>query len=144
MVTAFLQLHHDVDKRSVLSTGFHIQSCMTRMKSLNERISTRRDVTLGSRKRIKVETKPLTLVVSSENVLVVLLLHGGEFDSNDELCLGGHSEQDVGLESTQHVGSQHVVKLFDLLLLGDVAEDVLELEQILRKGRRGKRYFAFA
>ena len=86
--------------------------------------------------QLRQRANPLTLVVPGEDVLVVLLLHGGEFDSDDELGLRGHAQQHVGFESTQHVRTQHVVQLFDLFLLRDVAKNVLELQQVLKKTRR--------
>jgi len=59
-----------------------------------------------------------------------LLLHGAELHADDELRLGGHVLEDVGLEPAQHVGPQHVVELLDLVLLGDVRKLLQEALQV--------------
>ena len=50
------------------------------------------------------------------------LLHGAELHPDDELRLGGHVFEDVRLQPPEHVGSQHVVQLLDLVLFGDVSK----------------------
>lgn len=52
----------------------------------------------------------------------VLLLHGAQLHSDDQLGLGGHVFEDVGLQSSQHVRPQQIVELFDLVLFGDVSK----------------------
>ena len=54
------------------------------------------------------------LEVPRENELVVLLLHGGELDADDELGLGGHVLEHVGLEAAEHVRPEEVVQLLHL------------------------------
>ena len=50
------------------------------------------------------------------------LLHGAELHSDNEFSLGGHVFEDISLQSPQHVGSQHVVELLDLVLFSDVCK----------------------
>ena len=64
------------------------------------------------------------------SLLPPLLLHGAELHPDDELCLGGHVFEHVGLQPPQHVGAQHVVELLDLVLFGDVRELLQETLQI--------------
>lgn len=71
------------------------------------------------------------LVVARQNVLVVLLLHRRQLDAHDELRLGRHVLEHVGLESPQHVGPEQLVQLLHLILLGDVGELVLEHRQVV-------------
>ena len=66
-----------------------------------------------------------------------LLLHGAELHPDDELRLGGHVLEDVGLQPPQHVGPQHVVELLDLVLLGDVRKLLQEAVQVAVGERRG-------
>ena len=58
------------------------------------------------------------------------LLHGAEVYPDDELALGGDALQHVGLETPQHMGSQKVMQLLDLVLLGDVLKLIQEDLQI--------------
>lgn len=74
------------------------------------------------------------------------LLHRAELHSDDELRLGGHVFEDVGLQPPEHVRTQHVVQLLDLVLLRDVGELLQEDfqftadrntgESLRRRGRR--------
>lgn len=50
------------------------------------------------------------------------LLHGAELHSDDELGLGGHVFEDVGLQSPEHVWTQHVVQLLDLIFFCNVCK----------------------
>lgn len=67
------------------------------------------------------------------------LLHGAELHSHDELCFGGHVLEHVCFESPEHVRSQHVVKLLDLVLLGDVGELLQETFKITAEWKKGLR-----
>lgn len=58
------------------------------------------------------------------------LLHGAELHSDDELSLGGHVLKDVGFQPPQHVRTQHVVELLDLILLSDVGKLLQEAFQV--------------
>lgn len=58
------------------------------------------------------------------------LLHGAELHPDDELRLGGHVLEDVRLQPPEHVGAQQVVKLLDLVLLGDVGKLLQEALQV--------------
>lgn len=52
----------------------------------------------------------------------VILLHGAQLYPDDQLGLGGHVLEDVSLQPPQHVRPQEVMKLLDLVLLGDVSK----------------------
>lgn len=52
----------------------------------------------------------------------VVLLHGTQLHSDDQLGLGGHVLEDVGLQPPQHVRPQKVVELLNLVLFGDVSK----------------------
>lgn len=52
----------------------------------------------------------------------VILLHRAQLHSDNQLGLGGHVLEDVGLQSAQHVRPQQVMELLDLVLLGNVSE----------------------
>lgn len=65
------------------------------------------------------------------------LLHRAELHSHDELRFGGHVLEHVCLESPEHVRSQHVVKLLDLVLLGDVGELLQETFKITAEWNKG-------
>ena len=58
------------------------------------------------------------------------LLHGAELHSDDELSLGGHVLEHVCLQSPQHVGSQHVMELLDLVLFSNVCKLLQETLQV--------------
>ena len=60
----------------------------------------------------------------------VVLLHRAQLHSDNQLGLGGHVLEDVGLQPPQHVGPQQVVELLDLVLLGDVGELLQEALQV--------------
>lgn len=51
---------------------------------------------------------------------IFLLLHGTQLHSDNQLGLGGHVLEDVGLQSPQHVRTQKVMELLNLVLFGDV------------------------
>ncbi len=54
------------------------------------------------------------------------LLHLAELDAHDELALGRHALEHVGLEAAQQVRPEQVVQPLHLLLLTDVRELVQE------------------
>lgn len=60
----------------------------------------------------------------------VVLLHGAQLHPDDQLGLGGHVLEDVGLQPPQHVRPQQVVELLDLVLLGDVGEFLQEAFEV--------------
>lgn len=63
-----------------------------------------------------------TVNISSKKIPAkhVLLLHGTQLHSDNQLGLGGHVLEDVGLQSPQHVRPQKVMELLNLVLFGDV------------------------
>ena len=52
----------------------------------------------------------------------VVLLHRAQLHPDNQLRLGGHVLEDVSLQPPQHVRPQEVMKLLDLVLLGDVSK----------------------
>ncbi len=54
--------------------------------------------------------------------MCVVLLQRAQLHSDNQLGLGGHVLEDVGLQPPQHVRPQQVVELFDLILFGDVCK----------------------
>jgi len=64
------------------------------------------------------------------------LLHLAQLHSHNQLRLGGHVLEDVRLEPPQHVGTQQIVELFDLVLLGDVCKLLQEPLQVTVKAAR--------
>lgn len=60
----------------------------------------------------------------------VVLLHRAQLHSDNQLGLGGHVLEDVGLQPPQHVRSQQVVELLDLVLLGDISKLLQETFQV--------------
>lgn len=66
----------------------------------------------------------------------VLLLHGAQLHSDDELGLGGHVLEHVGLQPPQHVRPQQVVELLDLVLLGDVGKLLQEAFKVTTQRER--------
>lgn len=69
-------------------------------------------------------------LVRSPYLITYSLLHGAELDSDDELGFGRHVLEHVCFESPEHVRSQHVVKLFDLVLLGNIGKLLQETFKI--------------
>lgn len=61
------------------------------------------------------------------------LLHLAQLHSHYQLCLGRHVLEDIRLEPPQHVGTQQVMELFDLVLLGDVCKLLQESFQVTAK-----------
>lgn len=49
-----------------------------------------------------------------------VLLHWAQLNSNNELSLGGHVFENISLQPPEHVWSQHVMQLLDLVLFGNV------------------------
>ena len=64
--------------------------------------------------------------IVGEDVLVELSLQRSQVGSHNELRLGRHALEHVGLHSAQHVRAEKLVKLVYLLLLGDVSEVCLD------------------
>lgn len=58
------------------------------------------------------------------------LLHGAELHPDDQLRLCRHVLEDVSLQPPEHVRAQQVVKLFNLVLLGDVGKLLQEALQV--------------
>lgn len=52
----------------------------------------------------------------------IVLLHRAQLHSDNQLGLGGHVLEDIGLQPPQHVRPQQVVELLDLVLLRDVSK----------------------
>lgn len=52
----------------------------------------------------------------------VVLLHGAQLHPYNQLRLCGHVLEDIGLQPSQHVRSQQVVELLDLVFLGNVSK----------------------
>ncbi len=71
------------------------------------------------------------LVVLGQNELVVLALHWRHVNAHDELGLGGHVLEHVGLEAAQKMGAEQVVEFLHLVVLGEVAELAQELGQVV-------------
>lgn len=63
----------------------------------------------------------------------LLLLHGAQLHPDDQLRLGGHVLEDVSLQPPQHVRPQEVVKLLDLVLLGDVGKLLQEALKVTKE-----------
>lgn len=68
--------------------------------------------------------------MSSGTFQSVILLHGAQLHPDNQLGLGGHVLEDVGLQPPQHVRPQEVVKLLDLVLLGYVSKLFQEALQV--------------
>ena len=66
------------------------------------------------------------------------LLHGAQLHTHDQLCLGRHVLEHVSLEPPQHVRAQHVMQLFNLVLLGNVRKLLQEAFQIASEGKGKK------
>lgn len=64
------------------------------------------------------------------------LLHLAQLHSHDQLCLGRHVLEHICLEPPQHVGTQQIMELFDLVLLGDVCKLLQEPLQVTVKAAR--------
>lgn len=58
------------------------------------------------------------------------LLHGAELHPDDQLRLCRHVLEDVSLQPPEHVRAQQVMKLFNLVLLGDVGKLLQEALQV--------------
>lgn len=59
-----------------------------------------------------------------------LLLHGAELHPDNQLCLRRHVLEDISFQPSEHVGAQQVMKLLDLVLLGDVSKLLQEALQV--------------
>lgn len=68
----------------------------------------------------------------------VILLHGTQLHSDNQLSLGGHVLEDVGLQSPQHVRPQKVVELLNLVLFGDVSKFFQEAFQVTEETLKTK------
>lgn len=60
----------------------------------------------------------------------VILLHGTQLHSDNQLSLGRHVLEDVGLQSPQHVRPQKVMELLNLVLFGDVRKLLQEAIEV--------------
>lgn len=69
--------------------------------------------------------------VPRQNIFVVFLLHRRQLHSDDKFGFRRHVLQHVGLQSSQHVRSQHFVQFFDLILFRNVGEFVLEGRKVI-------------
>lgn len=69
----------------------------------------------SERKRYRTTFPPSTLHST-------ILLHRAQLHSDNQLGLGRHVLEDVSLQPPQHVRSQQVVELLDLVLLRDVSK----------------------
>lgn len=68
-----------------------------------------------------------------------LLLHGAELHPDNQLCLRRHVLEDVSFQPSEHVGAQQVMKLLDLVLLGDVSKLLQEALQVTGQSTGCKR-----
>lgn len=66
------------------------------------------------------------------------LLHGAQLHTHYQLCLGRHVLEHISLKPPQHVRAQHVVQLFNLVLLGNVRKLLQEAFQIASEGKGKK------
>lgn len=58
------------------------------------------------------------------------LLHLAQLHTDDQLCLGRHVLEHIGLEPPEHVRPQQVVQFFDLVFFGDVSKLLQEAFQV--------------
>lgn len=133
MVAAFLEVHDDVEQRDLVSSSFGVQSLeVFRQDEFVVLPANRRDTHLG----FVLFSKHSSLFAGSTPLPPPhSLLHGAELHSHDELRLGGHVFEDVGLQPPEHVRAQHVVQLLDLVLLRDVGELLQEDLQFATDGK---------
>lgn len=59
-----------------------------------------------------------------------LLLHGAKLHSDNQLCLCRHILEDISFQPPEHVRSQQVVELFDLILFRDISKLLQEAFQV--------------
>lgn len=64
----------------------------------------------------------------------LILLHEAELHPDDQLGFSRHVLEDVRLEPPQHVRSQQVVELLDLVLFGDISKLFKEAFKVTTKG----------
>lgn len=79
-------------------------------------------------------------IARSPHNTVHSLLHGAQLHAHDEFWLGGHVLQHIRLEATQEVGTQQVMELLHLVLLGDVGKLIQKSLQVTgrKAGTKGQ------
>lgn len=122
MITALLEVHNDVQQRNLVSATPSVQSIKIAGQDKLVIFPGFTDERFRNSGSCKLLLSPFLITYS--------LLHGAEFDSDDELGFGRHVLEHVSFESPEHVWSQHVVKLFDLVLLGNVSKLLQETLKI--------------
>lgn len=127
MVAAFLQIHHHVEQRHLVTTSSSIQS----LKISSEDKLVVFPVIVESIKRLnRLRDHRLPMILYD-----CLLLHGAQLHTHNQLRLRGHILEHVSLQSSQHVRTQHVMKFLNLIFLGNIGKFLQEALQVaIEKG----------
>lgn len=125
VVAALLEVHDNVEQRNLVSSSFGVEGLKVFRQDKFVVLPTNR-----RHKRLHFSFSYLLHFFPLFHLSHDSLLHGAELHSDDELCLGGHVLEDVGLQPPEHVWTQHVVQLLDLVLLSNVSKLLQEALQV--------------
>jgi len=118
------RLGHRLDlEQAVRCDGAFFGSGREQVRMVGNLLQLHHDV---EKRGLRARLCPQGFEVVGQDALVELSLHRRQVGSDDELGLGGHALQHVGLHSPKHVGTEELVQLVDLLFLSDVGEVRLE------------------
>lgn len=126
MIAALAKLHHNVQKARLALTLGHARGAYGTIFSTN--CST--DGLSRYNEKLTVDGVNVLL----ENSLVPFALHCAHLDIHVDLLLGKQRFFDIGLETTQQEGTEHLVQLFNDFLL----VTLLVLEPFVKGFRRAK------